>query len=130
MSKLVNTVEDDLRVGDVVLLQAGDLVPADLRLVEATGLEVDEFELTGEIMPVVKQVNGRDVAVYKGSRVIRGTGKGYVTATGEQRKISRLQFSCCTSVSPFFSYCGGSKIFYLIVDQSGIIPILLNKCAI
>ena len=95
MGKLVNIIEDDLRLGDVVLLQAGDLVPADLRLVEATGLEVDEFELTGEIMPVIKNVNGSDVTVFKGSKIIRGTGKGYVTATGEQTeygKISKLEW--------------------------------------
>jgi len=86
----VNTIENDLRLGDVVLLQAGDLVPADLKLVEATGLEVDEFELTGEIMPVIKKVNGSDVRVLKGSKVIRGTGKGYVTATGEQTEYGKI----------------------------------------
>jgi Ca2+-transporting ATPase len=90
MGKLVNIVEDDLRQGDVVLLQAGDLVPADLRLVEATGLEVDEFELTGQIMPVIKKVNGSDAIVFKGSKVIRGTGKGYVTATGEQTEHGKI----------------------------------------
>ena len=86
----MNTIENDLRLGDVVLLQAGDLVPADLKLVEATGLEVDEFELTGEIMPVIKKVNGSDVRVLKGSKVIRGTGKGYVTATGEQTEYGKI----------------------------------------
>jgi len=90
MGKLVNIVADDLQLGDEVLLQAGDLVPADLRIIEATGLEVDEFELTGEIMPVIKKVNGRDVRVYKGSKVIRGTGKGYVTATGEQTEYGKI----------------------------------------
>ena len=56
---------------------------------------MDEFELTGEIMPVIKQVTGSDVTVLKGSRVIRGTGKGYVTVTGEQTeygKISKLEW--------------------------------------
>jgi len=90
MGKLLNIIEDDLRPGDVVLLQAGDLVPADLRLVEATGLEVDEFELTGEIMPVIKKLNGSDVTVFEGSRVIRGTGKGYIIATGEQTEYGKI----------------------------------------
>jgi len=90
MGKLRNIVEEDLRQGDEVLLQAGDLVPADLRLVEATGLEVDEFELTGEIMPVTKRVNGNDVTVFKGSRVIRGTGKGYVIAAGEKTEYGKI----------------------------------------
>jgi Ca2+-transporting ATPase len=51
---------------------------------------VDEFELTGEIMPVIKQVNGSDVTVFKGSRVIRGTGKGYITATGERTEYGQI----------------------------------------
>jgi Ca2+-transporting ATPase len=86
----LNIIEDNLRQGDVVFLQAGDLVPADLRLVEAASLEVDEFELTGEIMPVIKKVNGRDVTVFKGSKVVKGTGKGYVTATGEQTEYGKI----------------------------------------
>lgn len=90
VGNLVNIAEGNLRQGDIVLIQAGDLVPADLRLVEATGLEVDEFELTGEIMPVIKKVNGRDVTVYKGSKIIRGTGKGYVTATGEKTEYGKI----------------------------------------
>jgi Ca2+-transporting ATPase len=90
MGKLLNIIEDNLRQGDVVFLQAGDLVPADLRLVEAASLEVDEFELTGEIMPVIKKVNGRDVTVFKGSKVVKGTGKGYVTATGEQTEYGKI----------------------------------------
>lgn len=85
----MNIVEDNLHRGDVVLLQPGDLVPADLRLFEATGLEVDEFELRGEIMPVIKKVNGNDAIAFKGSKVIRGTGKGYVIATGEQTEYGK-----------------------------------------
>ena len=94
MGKLLNIIEDNLRQGDVVFLQAGDLVPADLRLVEAASLEVDEFELTGEIMPVIKKVNGSDVTVFKGSKTIRGTGKGYVTATGEQTEYGKISMTC------------------------------------
>ena len=74
--------EDSLRRGDELLVQAGDFVPADLRLVEARGLAVDEWELTGEIAPVEKRVNGADVRLYRGSRVTRGSGKGIVVATG------------------------------------------------
>lgn len=49
---IVVLAADDLRVGDLVLVQAGNIVPADLKLLEASDLEVDEFEVTGEIMPV------------------------------------------------------------------------------
>jgi Ca2+-transporting ATPase len=90
MGKIVNVAEDDLCKGDVLLLQAGDLVPADLRLLEARGLEVDEFDLTGEIMPVDKKVGGEDVFVYRGSRVTRGNGKGVVIATGEETEYGEI----------------------------------------
>jgi len=77
--------------GDVVRLQAGDLVPADLALVEARGLEVDEWELTGEIMPVSKRVgDGERVTLYHGSRVTRGSGSGVVIATGAETEYGRL----------------------------------------
>ena len=89
--KIVNITEDDLCKGDILLLQAGDLVPADLKLVEARGLEVDEFDLTGEIMPVAKKrVDEEDILVYRGSRVTRGDGKGVVIATGEETEYGKI----------------------------------------
>jgi len=89
--KIVNITEGDLCKGDILLLQAGDLVPADLKLVEARGLEVDEFDLTGEIMPVAKKkVDEEDILVYRGSRVTRGNGKGVVIATGEETEYGKI----------------------------------------
>jgi len=64
--RIVIIAEEDLRKGDLRLLQTGDLVPADLRLIESRGLEVDEFELTGEIRPVNKKLGEEDVFVYRG----------------------------------------------------------------
>jgi len=63
---------------------------ADAKLIEANGLEVDEFDLTGEIMPVDKKVDGEDVFVYRGSRVTRGNGRGIVTATGEETEYGEI----------------------------------------
>ena len=88
--KIVNVTEDDLCKGDILLLQAGDLVLADLKVIEARGLEVDEFDLTGEIRPVDKRVDGEDVFVYRGSIVTRGNGKGVVTATGEETEYGEI----------------------------------------
>jgi P-type Ca2+ transporter type 2C len=88
--KLINTDEDHLHKDDLVVLQAGDMVPADLKLVEARGLEIDEFDITGEIMPVIKEVYGDDVILYMGSRVIRGAGKGIVVATGGQTEYGKV----------------------------------------
>ncbi len=87
---IISIPEEDLRKGDLLLLQAGDLVPADLKLVEATGLEVDEWELTGEIVPAEKKVGDEDVFIYRGSRVTRGRGKGEVVATGQESEYAEI----------------------------------------
>ncbi len=87
--KLVNIDENNLSKHDMVVLQTADIVPADLKLVEANGLEIDEFEITGEIMPVPKRVE-EDVIIYMGSRIIRGTGKGVVVAIREQTEFGKI----------------------------------------
>jgi len=115
MGRPMNIVEDNLCKGDVVLLQAGDLVPADLRLVEATNLEVDEFEITGTIMPVIKEINGGDVTVHKGSKVIRGTGKGYVTAAGKQTEYGKIQQQKSQSKKGYEFHVINKKHFILLV---------------
>jgi P-type E1-E2 ATPase len=88
--KLTNIDTDSLYKGDLVVLQAGDIVPADLKLVEASGLETDEFDITGEIMPVIKKVDEQDGILYMGSRVTRGTGRGRVIATGERAEFGKV----------------------------------------
>jgi len=88
---IVNIAADDLRVGDLVLIQTGDIVPADLKLLEAFDLEVDEFGLTGEIMPVPKCVEPEtEVRLFQGSHVLRGQGKGVVIAAGEDTEYGRI----------------------------------------
>lgn len=88
--------------GDLVVLREGDRVPADARVVQAEGLELDESALTGESVPVGKQsepVAGRaplaerSSMVYTGTGVTRGRGLAIVTATGsgtEMGGIARL----------------------------------------
>src|SRR4029077_17018645 len=80
--------------GDIVLLEAGDVVTADLRLVEASNLEVDESPLTGESMGVGKtiapvdvdaRVSDRSSMLFKGTRITRGSGLGVAVATGQGR---------------------------------------------
>jgi len=113
--KIVNITEDDLCKGDVLLLQAGDLVPADLKLVETAGLEVDEFDLTGEIMPVEKKVNEEGTFVYKGSRVIRGYGKGVVVATGEETEYGEILKQRWGQVKNKFPPLIRKKYFILLI---------------
>jgi len=88
---IVTVAADTLQVGDLVLLQTGDVVPADLRLLEAVELEVDEFEVTGEILPVPKWAQpGEEVRVFQGSLVLRGHGKGMVIAAGEESEYGQI----------------------------------------
>jgi P-type Ca2+ transporter type 2C len=86
--------------GDVVVLAAGDVVPADLRLIEVADLEVDESSLTGESLPVLKSVDAlqlghvalgdqRNMASL-GATVQRGRGAGVVVATGSRTELGRI----------------------------------------
>jgi len=92
--RLINIEQDDLNQGDLVVVQGGEIVPADLRLVESKGLVVDEFELTGEIMPVVKTAEDQETMLYMGCRVIQGTGRGIVMATSEQTEYGEILKEC------------------------------------
>ncbi|AHM04539.1 Cation-transporting ATPase, E1-E2 family [Roseibacterium elongatum DSM 19469] len=89
----------DLVPGDIVVLEAGDVVTADLRLAGASNLEIDESILTGESIPVRKQTDAvaPDAAIgdragmaYKGTAVTKGAGEGIVVGTGTQTEIGRI----------------------------------------
>ncbi|NMB89234.1 MAG: HAD-IC family P-type ATPase, partial [Chloroflexi bacterium] len=90
----------DLVPGDLILLQAGDKIPADARLVEAVNLQVEEAALTGESLPVEKHtrpISGADTAVgdrrnmvYSGTAVTYGRGRAVVAATGMQTEFGKI----------------------------------------
>ncbi len=89
----------DLVPGDVVLLEAGDRVPADLRLIRARGLAAQEAILTGESVPVEKSSDPVDAAaalgdrapmLWSGTLVTQGAGRGLVVATGGTTEIGRI----------------------------------------
>ena len=90
---------EELVPGDVVVVEGGDVVTADLRLIEASKLQADESALTGESVPVGKQVQSADEdaplaerssMLYKGTAVTRGVGEGVVLATGMDTELGRI----------------------------------------
>ena len=90
---------DELVPGDLVRVTPGDRVPADLRLVEASNLRVEESALTGEAVPSAKSVDpvaagtgvgDRSSMLFSSSIVAAGTGVGVVTATGPDAEIGRI----------------------------------------
>ncbi|MEV6908727.1 cation-translocating P-type ATPase [Amycolatopsis sp. NPDC051071] len=90
-------VADALVWGDIVSLRSGDVVPADCRVLDATGAELDESSLTGESLPVAKgpvPVVAADVAerasmLYEGTTVAAGKVTAVVVATGDQTEVGR-----------------------------------------
>ncbi|BDT66674.1 calcium-transporting ATPase 1 [Comamonadaceae bacterium OS-1] len=81
----------ELVCGDTVLLAEGDRVPADLELTHTANLALDESLLTGESVPVQKQVGGTEaVQAFSGTLVTQGTGQGRVVATGERSALGRI----------------------------------------
>ncbi|MDT0194040.1 HAD-IC family P-type ATPase [Arthrobacter sp. AB6] len=90
---------EDLVPGDLVLLEAGDKVPADLRLVRLSGLRADESALTGEsdavakdevVLPPTTPVADRRNMVYSGTLVTAGSGAGVVVAIGGETELGEI----------------------------------------
>lgn len=90
---------EELVAGDVILLEAGDAVPADARLIECASLKTEEAALTGESVPVTKQVEAltadvplgdRTNMVYLGSSVAYGRARAVVTATGMDTEMGHI----------------------------------------
>lgn len=95
---------EELVPGDIIVLEAGDSVPADARIVECASMKIEEAALTGESVPVLKttdqlaaEENGKDVSlgdrknmVYMGSSVAYGRGRAVVTATGMDTEMGKI----------------------------------------
>ncbi len=95
---------EDLVVGDIVLLEAGDAVPADGRILESASLKIEEAALTGESVPVTKFIDliqlkegekdvplgDRKNMLYMGSTVVYGRGTAVITATGMDTEMGKI----------------------------------------
>lgn len=90
---------EDLVPGDISVLESGDIVAADLRLLQASKLQVNESSLTGESLPVDKTLDplesqtplaDRTNMLFKGTPISRGSGEGLVVATGMKTELGRI----------------------------------------
>ena len=137
--KLITVASEDLVVGDIIVLEAGDAVPADARILECASMKIEEAALTGESVPVDKKVealnggeNG-DVAlgdrknmVFMGSTVVYGRGKAVIVATGmdtEMGKIANALAMAEEGKTPLqIKLAGLSKILtYLVIGISVVV---------
>ena len=137
--KLISIPSEDLVVGDIIVLEAGDAVPADARIIECASMKIEEAALTGESVPVDKKEealapgqNG-DVAlgdrknmVFMGSTVVYGRGKAVIVATGmdtEMGKIADALAQAEEGKTPLqIKLAGLSKILtYLVIGISIVI---------
>jgi Mg2+-importing ATPase len=96
--KWQETLRNDVVPGDVVRLSAGDLVPADARLLESRDLYIQQAALTGESLPVEKQARGEQVStrpdaenmVFLGTSVVSGTARALVVSTGARTSFGDI----------------------------------------
>ena len=101
--KQITIHSEDLVVGDIIVLEAGDAVPADARIIECASMKIEEAALTGESVPVDKKVDAltpnaegdvplgdRKNMVFMGSTVVYGRGKAVVTGTGMDTEMGKI----------------------------------------
>jgi Mg2+-importing ATPase len=95
----VSVAAEDVVVGDLLVLRAGDVVPADCRLIEARSLQVDQATLTGEPFPVEKKpglvpadadLAARTNALFMGTHVVSGDGRAVVVQTGRDTEFAAV----------------------------------------
>jgi P-type Ca2+ transporter type 2C len=102
---------EELVIGDVILLEAGDAVPADVRLLESASLQIEEAALTGESVPVYKYIEilnlegqkdiplgDRKNMAYMGSTVVYGRGKAVVVATGMDTEMGKIAHALTNAI--------------------------------
>jgi len=99
---MMSIPSEDIVVGDIIVLEAGDSVPADARIIECASMKVEEAALTGESVPVIKQseiisegdtetpLGDRKNMLYMGSTVVYGRGKAVVCRCGMDTEMGKI----------------------------------------
>lgn len=97
--KLQEIVSEKIAIGDVIVLEAGDIIPGDGRLVETNQLQCDESSLTGESLPTLKNIEilSKETVlgdqfnmVFKGSSVMNGNGKAVITGIAKNTELGKI----------------------------------------
>ncbi len=129
----------ELVPGDIIILDGGDIVTADLRLLEANKLQADESPLTGESVPVSKSVEKieneeaplaeRKNMLFKGTAVTRGSGMAIVVSTGmdtELGHISELVEEAEEEITPIEQRMNtlGNKLIWVTVGIAGLVSLV------
>src|SRR5271157_2583661 len=126
---------EQLVPGDVVLLESGDKIPADLRLVEAKNLRTEEAAPTGESVPAEKNTNAvlenatvgdRECMAFSGTMVVSGRATGIVVTTGSETELGRIN-QLLADVSPLETPLLRQikKFGYAITAAIGVISVLI-----
>jgi magnesium-transporting ATPase (P-type) len=126
---------EQLVPGDVVLLESGDKIPADLRLIDAKNLRTEEAALTGESVPAEKSVDAvsanatvgdRENMAFSGTMVVSGRATGVVVATGSETELGRIN-QLIAGVSPLETPLLRQikKFGYTITAVIGVISVLI-----
>ena len=126
---------EQLVPGDIVILESGDKIPADLRLIDAKNLRTEEAALTGESVPADKgtdmvpanaTVGDRKNMAFSGTMVVSGRATGVVVATGSQTELGRIN-QLLASVSPLETPLLRQikKFGYTITAAIGVISVLI-----
>jgi magnesium-transporting ATPase (P-type) len=130
---------EELVPGDIVLIESGDKVPADLRLVQVNNLTIDESFLTGESVAVEKEivetdedtpVSDRHNMAYAGSTTMTGRGVGVVVATGVQTEVGKIARSITETESakpPLLIRMDrfARQVSFVILGASGLLGLLM-----
>src|SRR5262249_42557 len=126
---------EQLVPGDVVLLESGDKIPADIRIIEAKNLRTEEAALTGESVPAHKSIDAvpanptvgdRKSMAFSGTMVVSGRATGVVVSTGNETELGRIN-QLLAGVSPLETPLLRQikKFGYVITAAIGVISVLI-----
>ena len=100
-NKQIEIPSSQIVPGDIIVLESGDKIPADLRIIELNNLQTDEAALTGESNPVTKKIDAiaksasladRKNMLFSGTSIVRGTGKAVVVSTGMGTELGKIAY--------------------------------------